>query len=97
MKKSNGLFKRFESALLLSILTLLLQITFLSCSLYFIVQIFDSYVECLFLAVLISSIDGSSIDESIIRQVDRIHFDNDKLSMLKLMKICSNCVIFLVC
>ena len=65
LEKSMHLVRRFETAVFFALITLLLHIIMLSLLFYFACGLFHSFMDCLFLAVLISSVDGTSIDESI--------------------------------
>ena len=71
MKKTSIIVKKFGSAYLFSIITFTLQVATLSCALYYVVELFPTFAECAFLSVLISCVDGATIDDSINREVRR--------------------------
>ena len=76
--------------------TFTLQVLSLSCALYFVVKLFPTFAECAFLSVLISSVDGSSIDDIISREVKKEKFSQQKQDMLKLINTGNNYIVFLL-
>ena len=74
MKKTSNIVKKFGSAYIYSITTFIFQVASLSCALFYVVKLFPTFAECAFLSVLISCVDGSSIDDSISREVRKERF-----------------------
>ena len=74
LKKTSYLVKKYGSALVYSILTFALQVVILASALYYTVELFPTQAECLFVSVLISSVDGSSIDDAINKRVRKERF-----------------------
>ena len=88
--------KKFGSALLYALLTFALQVVMLACALFYVVKLFPTQAECLFVSVLISSVDGSSIDDAINKRVSKERFSQSKQDMLKLINIINNYIVFLL-
>ena len=59
-------------------------------------KLFPTQAECLFVSVLISSVDGSSIDDAINKKVSKERFSQTKQDMLKLINIINNYIVFLL-
>ena len=66
--------KKFGSALIYMLLTFAIQVILLACALYYAVKLFPTQAECLFVSVLICSVDGSSIDDAISKKVSKERF-----------------------
>ena len=96
LKKTVTIVNKFGSAFLFSMATFTFQVLILSCGLYFIVKLFPTFAECAFLSVLVSCVDGSSIDDSISQEVRKEKFAQSKQDMLKLINIGNNYVVFLI-
>ena len=83
------LLRSFGPTYLLSVVTLLLQATFLSLVFFFSFTIFETYAECLLLALLVSNFDlGSTLIENrVTQEIGDKRYEEVKLGKLSQIKI----------
>jgi len=95
LKKSHIIIDYSPMIVMIALVPLTLQIGCISVMLYFILGVFDTYLECLIVSTLFTAIDGRSLDDKI---NDNSHVINSHThAAMKSITVFNNYAVILAC